>query len=156
MILAMGKRRRLWQEALEAILNYVIDANVRAGRLAGTEMFDTDTRRNSVTLPEDMERTLEFTWPELESESVKDRVESLVAADSTGKIPPHIMLRLMLQALGVEDVDEIVKEMTDDQGNFRDPELQRTLDAVRRFRQGEQNEPGLSGNEPPEPPVEEE
>lgn len=145
-ILAMEKRQNLWNDAIRTICNYRIDAAVRAGKLPGTEVYDRDTRRLVTRLPDDEMRMLDITWPELGSDATKDRVESIVAADSTGKVPPQTVARLLLQALDVEDVDSILNEMLDESGEFRDLELRATMAAIRAFREGRDPASVYNGN----------
>lgn len=152
-IRAMEKRRELWKETFTASLNYVIDAAVRAGKLSGTELFDLELRKFVTTLKGDDKklRMLDISFPELESEAVKDRVESIVAAD--GKIPDEIIARLLLQALGVDDVEEIIEGMKDENGNFKAPGLADTLAAVRAFRKSkppDQDDPAQDALEDPD------
>ena len=47
-------------------------------------------------------------------------IEAIVAADGTGKMPPLTTVQLLLQVLGVPDVDEVIAKVTDEQGNWID------------------------------------
>jgi hypothetical protein len=71
---------------------------------------------------------------------VRDRIEALVAADGTGKVPPLVLARLVLQALGVDDVDELLADMVDADGQWIDPDMTAGDVAARRFRRGEDPE----------------
>src|SRR5690606_7248830 len=106
------KRQRLWSEAYKAIVGYVLDRAVRAGRIPGREFFDTETRRFKTEISvgdfDDQEaRLLDIDWPELGADSVKDRIESIVKASTTRKLPGEVLARLLLVALGVENSEEI-------------------------------------------------
>ncbi|MBA2952123.1 hypothetical protein GON03_19090 [Nocardioides sp. MAH-18] len=136
--LMAGQRRDVWADYLRTILEYVIDAAVRAprGPLKGTVTRD-EWDREVVELAGDTPRTIDFDWPDLTAVDLKTLVDAIVAADGTGKLPPLTVLKLLLQALGVDDIDEIVDEMTDDQGNFIDPEMSAGQVAVDAFNRGE-------------------
>lgn len=136
MQLAFESRRALWADWLGAIIDHVIDAAVRAprGPLKGTIRAEAD--REVVDLAEDTKRTVDITWPSLDDVDPATVVKSIVEADSTGKLPPLIVVRLLLEALGVGDIDEILNELTDDQGNFIDPDVGAGAAAVAAFRQG--------------------
>lgn len=120
--LEMGLRRTLWGDSLRQLLDYVVDQAVKAprGPLKGTVARD-DFGREAVVLTGDTERTLDIVWPDLTDASVTDKVAAVVSADGTSKMPPETTARLLLEALGVEDVDEILDGMTDDEGNWVGP-----------------------------------
>jgi hypothetical protein len=145
--LEMGMRRSLWSDVYRRLLDYVIDQAVKApaGPLKGTVGRD-EYGRETVTLAGDVERTVDITWPELEDTDPKTLVDAIVAADSTGKLDPLVTIRLLLEALGVDDIDEILDRMTDDQGNFVDPTVTAGQAAVDAFRRGEDPASALAGN----------
>jgi hypothetical protein len=76
-------------------------------------------------------------WPALDDLDPKALVESVVAADGTGKVPPVETMRLLLSALRVRDVDEVIEANTDDKGQWIDPDMQAAQAAVEAFRRGE-------------------
>ncbi|RCK68276.1 hypothetical protein DT076_16650 [Desertihabitans brevis] len=119
--LEMGRRRRLWAEVMRDIVDHVIDAAVIGlrGPLRGTVVQQGD--RRLVTLPEGASRTLVVAWPSWDSTSVDVLMKAIAAADGTDTVPPLVLLRLILQAFGVDDIDEIIKTVTDDQGRFVPP-----------------------------------
>lgn len=116
------QRRDVWSDYYRQILDYVIDQAVKAprGPLQGTTIRDP-WDREVVQLAGDTERTLEFAWPDLTETPVKDLVEAVAKADDTGRLPGAVVMRLLLQALGVKDVDEILQQFTDSDGNWIDP-----------------------------------
>jgi hypothetical protein len=139
--LAMQSRRELWSDILRQLCSYAIDQAVKApgGPLRGTIKRDGD--REIITVAGDVDRNLDIEWPSILEHDVKQLVDALVAADGTGHLPAEIVCRLLLTALGVENVDEVMDDLTDDEGKFVDPELTRTVDAgtaaVRAFNRGE-------------------
>lgn len=137
-ILEMGMRRLLWQAKLTELIDYVIDQNVLAprGALRGALSRD-DWGRLEVTLAGDTERTLEFDWPHLVDVPTKDLVAAIVDAATAQVMPELTVLRLLLAALGVEDADEIIEQVTDDQGRFVSPKTTAADAAVAAFNNGQ-------------------
>lgn len=143
-ILEMGMRRLLWQAAFTEIITYVIDQAVLAprGPLRGTLARD-EWGQLQVTLSGDVEKTLDWDWPPLVDVDPVELVKAINdSADSTiGRAIPLTLLRLLLNALGVKDVDEVLATVTDDQGRFIDPDMTAaevaTREAERRSAEGE-------------------
>jgi len=111
-----GVRRKVWSRVFTDVVGYVIDAQVRAGRLRGTITRDGD--REIVTLPEGDNRTVVVDWPPFDSTPLETLVKAIVEAQSTMVLDDLTILRLLLKALEVEDADEILTAATDDQGQF--------------------------------------
>jgi hypothetical protein len=139
--LAMNMRRSLWTEVLQDILGYVIDQAIRApqGPLQGTTTVNPYTGRLEFQLAGEQDRNLEVKWPALDETDPLLLVDAIVKADATGHLPPQEIARLLLHAIGVEDVDAVMETMLDDEGNFKDPELERALADERRREQGQQD-----------------
>lgn len=118
-ILEMGMRRLLWQSAREQVYRHVIGAAIEApkGMLRGRVLVD-DWGRKHTLLEGNVEPVIEFTWPPLADLDPVKLVEAIVSADSTGLLPPVPVVRMLLQALGVPDVDDVIEAHTDDQGNW--------------------------------------
>ena len=131
-------RRELWADKDRELYDYVIDMAVKApkGPLKGTVKID-EYGREVVTLRGDVDRTIDIDWPSLEDEDVKARIDAIVAADGTDKVPELTIARLLLIALDVEDVDEVLEQMKDEDGNFVAPSTNAGDVAVKRFRDGE-------------------
>lgn len=124
-ILEMGMRRLLWQSVMERVLRHAI---ATAGLQPGSKLR---------ALTGDREPVLEFTWPPLDGLDPLQLVTAIVTADSTGKMPPLTTVRLLLSALGVPNVDEVLTEVTDDQGRFIDPGVTAGQVAADAFRRGQ-------------------
>lgn len=146
-------RRAVWTDAMQAIHRHVIIESVRApqGDLKGTITRD-DWGREVVQLAGDVDDTIDISWPDLDDTPVNVLVQAIVQADSTSRIPPLVTARLLLEALGVQDVDQILDQLTDDHGNYLPPDPgggagQAAVDA---FRRGEDPAALLSG--PTDPP----
>jgi hypothetical protein len=143
MRLAMQQRQSLWASVYRDILGYVILQSVKApqGALHGTVTRDAWTGQETVQLADDTDPTVEVVWPSLDETPMSVVVAAIVAADTTGKLPPEEVAKLLLHALGVQDADEIVAGMTDDDGNWLDPTatVGQTVGnaAVAAFRRGD-------------------
>lgn len=142
--LAMESRREMWAGTYRQLFEYVIDQAVKApqGPLRGTVIRPrTDPDREIVTLAGDADRNVDISWPSILEHDVQELVTAIVAADGTEHVPAEIICRLLLTALGVENVDEVMEDLTDEDGNFTDPGMTATIDAgtaaVRAFRQGQ-------------------
>lgn len=118
--LTMALRRQIWEETLRRILGHVIDAAIKARVLAGTVTRDRDGRE-VIALADDQDRAVSITWPELDDVNVVESVGAIVAAATTGKIPPLVVARLLLQLLGVDNLDEVIEAMTGPNGEWVDP-----------------------------------
>jgi hypothetical protein len=136
-VLEMGMRRLIWQGYLTKLLNYVIDQAALAprGALRGSLIRD-DWGKLQILLAGDVERTLDWDWPPLAEVDPIELVKAIVAADETGKMPPLTTVRLLLSALGVENIDELLADMQDDQGRFIDPKVTAGQVAVDALRDG--------------------
>lgn len=146
-LMAKG-RRALWTDAHRDILLYVITAAVRApeGALRGKVVLD-DNGRERMVLRGRAQGTVDISWPDIDKIDVNVLVDAIVKADSTSYIPPLVIVRLVLEALGVSDVDEILAQITDDNGNFLPPD---GVDgagqaAVNAHRRGDDPAPLLGG-----------
>lgn len=138
--LMAGMRRDEWSDYLRRILGYVIDmaAKAPAGPLRRRRVVrDNATGREYVELFGDTDRTIEITWPDLSEIPLKDMVTAIVEADGTDKMPEVEILKLLLHAFGVTDVDEIIEKATDVDGNWLDRATTAGQAAVDAFRRGE-------------------
>lgn len=137
--LTFQQRRSLWANTYRAVLGYVILQAAKApqGPLRGTIQRDPFTGREVLTLAGDTDTTIEVDWPPLDEVDVQAVVDAIVAADGTGKMPPEQTVKLLLQALGVPDVDEVLADFLDEEGRFVDPYTTAGQAAVDAFRRGE-------------------
>jgi hypothetical protein len=139
-ILEMTMRRVLWATALDRILQHAIDAAVEAprGTLRGTATIDVWGRK-VITLAGDTDRTVEIDWPPLIDIDPVELIKAIVEAEGTqvGQAIPLTMLRLLLKALGVKNPEEVIDEVTDEDGNFVDPRVGAGQVAADAFRRGE-------------------
>lgn len=139
-----SQRQQLWGEFYRRLLDYVIDAAVRApqGALAGTVSRD-EWGRLDVVLDGDTERTIQIDWPDLSDTPIDLLMAAIKDADDIDKLPPLLIVQLMLAAFNVEDADEWLSQVTDENGEFvnpnpkPDPAPAAGTDAVNAFNRGE-------------------
>jgi hypothetical protein len=117
--LAMGMRREVWTEAIQRLCRYVVREAVRApqGPLRGSLRRD-EYGRETLTLAGGGDTTIDVTFPDLDDVDPATVVKAVVEAAGTGTVPPDLVLRLLLTALGVRDTDQVIARMTDDDGTF--------------------------------------
>lgn len=155
--LAMQQRRTVWETTLRRILEYVIVETVRApqGALRGSLRRDAYYDRETVELAGNTTMVIDFAWPPLEDTDPIQFVKAVVEAHGTGVVPPEEILRLLLTALGVKQVDELVEKLTDGaDGEFRYPGAaplgQRAVDRSRTGGDPAAIGPGPMGDDEPE------
>ncbi len=127
MLIMFRDRQQLWTSILKEILNFVVDWAVRAGVIPGTIEKDV-YGEETVTLANDkdnedlllrdkpIDRSIDIDFPSI-LEDIETRVNAVVAAATLdGKAPAgtldiKLVSRLLLEALGLDDVDKIMAEM---------------------------------------------
>lgn len=116
--LTMSGRRKVWGSVIRKICGYVIDQAVisTGGPLRGT--VTTDDNRRIVTLPEADDRQVNTDWPEYASTPVNVLMAALAQADTMQVLPPVEVLKLVCRYLQIDDVDDIIAEHTDADGNW--------------------------------------
>jgi hypothetical protein len=122
--LEMGGRQKLWTAVERTIAQHIIREAVRAprGKLKGLITVD-EYGRETVTLAGDTDQTVDVAWPPLDEINPAVLVTAIVQASTTGTVPPLEIARLLLQALGVRDLDEILDKLVDpDTGEFLWPD----------------------------------
>lgn len=144
--LAMENRRSLWESALRDVLGYAVETSVKAPRGALRGLWVQDGNRQIVTLPKDVDETIDIDWPSILEHDLNELISSITTAYTTGVLPPEQVARLLLTALGVSDVDQIIDDCRDAEGNFVPP---RELAHVAAVLQGDIDPPAPGATEPP-------
>lgn len=127
-------RQEVHTELFRDIAGYVIDQAVIAprGPLRGHVAKDGDSL--VVTLPEGDDRTVQVGWPEFDSTPLKDFVAAVASAE---ELPPLEKFKLFAKVFKLENVDDLIEELTDEQGRWIDPEMSAGQAAVDAFNRGE-------------------
>lgn len=136
--LEMQGRQEVHAEAYKDILSYVIEQAVIAprGPIKGTTVRDGD--RLYAQPAGDPDQTLEVIWPDLEEQPLDIFMAALEKAENIGGIPnTELLYKLVLRALKVKDVDDILDEMRDENGEILPPDLNAGQAVIDRFRNGQ-------------------
>lgn len=147
-------RRALWAGVIAQILDYVIAESVRAPEGALRGKLALDDGRELLKLRGRAKGTVDITWPAVDQMSLDVLMDAIVKADGTQRVPPLVIARLLLDALGVKDQDEIISSLTDEAGRWLPPDGggggagQAAIDA---FRKGEDSAAVLNGDDPEQP-----
>jgi hypothetical protein len=129
MLIMFRDRQQLWTSILLAILNYVIDKSALApkGLLPGTVgqnaygdeivILGNDVDNEDELLrDEPIDRTLAVDFPNIIEKDMEARVKAVVTAATldgktlSGTMGLELVAKLLLEALGLDDVDEILDE----------------------------------------------
>lgn len=144
-------RQSLWKTAIRRMCDYVIDQSVRApyGALRGTVVRD-EYGREVVSLAGDVERTVDVDFPSLEKTDVDVVTKAIERADQSETLPELTIARLYLKALNVDNIDDVIDDITDEEGNFVPRSASAGDVAVRNFERGGTPVPS-TGEPAPEP-----
>lgn len=134
--LEMLARQEVWAQAYRASCGYAIEQAVIAprGPLKGAVVRDGD--RLLVDLGE-KDATIEVVWPDLAEIPLDILMTALEKADGMGVLPRVEVLKLVLRALGIRDIDDILDAMTDENGNLIEPAATAGDLAAKAFRNGQ-------------------
>ncbi len=134
--LKMRDRQSFWADFYSDLLDYVIDQAVLApdGRLRSFGSLMRDDRGQDVIVMDDdpetgepIDRHLDVNFPDLLERDVAARVRAVVDAltasghPSLPFWPPKLQARLLLTALGVDDLDEELKALFPNEGDGETP-----------------------------------
>lgn len=116
-------RQDLHASVIRKVLDYVIDQAIKApqGALTGTRRIDPVTKREVIELAGGQSRTIEVDFPDASETPLADLMAAIEKADGMDLLPPLVLAKLVLLALEVEDVDEVMAQITDDNGDFVPP-----------------------------------
>jgi hypothetical protein len=124
----MVNRQLFWMAILTRIFQFVIDWAIRAnaGALPGRVIIDNQTGERIIQIGNDtktnkpMDRHIEITFPTVVEPDVGAEVTSIVSA-ATFLPDAKLVARLLLDALGVDDVDKVLEHCFDEEGNLKHP-----------------------------------
>ncbi len=162
--LTMIGHQRVWAEILRDLCSYAVDWAIRApgGKLTGRQETGPDGRPrwvvDPVTVPGTKgidgapdgpakeisgadRRTIDVTFPAILEQDMLSTIQAIVTAGDTELPPPDVILRLLLTALGVDDVDEIVAALP----ARLEAKATAGAAAIAAFRQGQDPAGTLSG-----------
>ncbi|MEE9401238.1 MAG: hypothetical protein V3V32_04385 [Dehalococcoidia bacterium] len=144
MELMFRARQTLWRDSLQAMLQFVVDQSAKApkGLLPGHEeenaygemvivLGDDEENEDPELAAEPTDRHIEVTFPPILEPDIAGRVDAIVKATTLGSmgIPAgtfpdlRFVAKLLLQALGEEDIDELLAALFPE-GDERDDEAE--------------------------------
>lgn len=113
-------RQALWADVLTAICDYAVTAAVRAGELSGV-VEDEDDGTPRVTLAEidpetgePMSANVHISFPPILEHDVAATTTAITQAAQLDVLDDRTLAKLMLQALGEQNVDEILEKLFPD------------------------------------------
>jgi hypothetical protein len=133
--LAMLHRQTLWSDFHKDIFRYCIDAKVRALELPGKQEKDPRTELN-IIVPS-FDSTVEVTFPPILEDDKAANINAIVAAATLqGKanaevLPPELVSKMLLESLGVEDVDATLDELPEPEAAQVEEALNNLTEAIR-------------------------
>ncbi|MGN7250060.1 hypothetical protein [Arthrobacter sp. SAFR-014] len=138
--LTFQARQELHAEVIMDSAGYAVEQAVIAPRGAlrglGTAIRDGDRLR--VRFNDPATATVEVVFPGLDEVPLETLMKAIGEADGLSvKPPPLVLLKLVLQALKLRDIDEILAEVMDEDGNYLHPEVSAGDRAAKAFRDGE-------------------
>lgn len=136
---AMNARQDVWGRLYTDLAEYRIEQAIRrpGGALTGAVVRDAWTNTDHAEL-DGAVPVIHVDWPDLSTESKRDAIAAVKDADATRKLPPLTIARQLLTALGVDDIDEVMAEITDEEtGEWRDPYAQIGQRLVNAFNSGQ-------------------
>jgi hypothetical protein len=134
--LEMQGRQEVWAQAYRASCGYVIEQAVIAPRGPLKGKVERDGDRLLVDLG-DKDATVEVVWPDLAEIPLDILMGALEKANDLDLIPRIELLKLVLRALGIRDIDDIIDDMTDENGNLVEPAATAGVLAAKAFRDGQ-------------------
>ena len=116
-------RQALHTSFLLTVLGYVVREAVRAprGPLKGTVARAAMNGDEVVLLAGDQTIDLHVEFPKLDRADVGTLMEAISKADGMDKLPPELLARLAMLALGVDDIDAWLEKIVDANGEFIPP-----------------------------------
>lgn len=144
----MKMRQDLHASILRRVLDYVVDQAVKApqGQLTGTVRIDRVTGREVIELAGGQDRTIEVDFPDVSETPLAELMAAIEKADGMELLPPLVLARLVLLALEVDDVDDVLAQITDPEtGEFTPPKR----DGGAAYDAGQGADQGGTGSDTP-------
>lgn len=117
--LRMKSRQTMWTSCEQDFWRYCIDSKVRAGQLSGKQVKDPRTDLN-VIVPAG-NASVDVTFPPILEDDPLANIHAIVAAATLeGKpdanvLPPEQVAKMLLEALGADDIDQLMEELPEEE-----------------------------------------
>jgi hypothetical protein len=139
--LMMLSEQQLEADLRADIFRYSIDAKVRALQLPGKEV--QDPRSGLWRIEYSGDPTVNITFPPILEHDTKANIEAIVAAATlmgrtdAGVLPPEYLAESLLEALGAEDIDKLMKELPEEEQEEAENEMVDAIESlVEALKQG--------------------
>jgi len=133
--LMMVSRQTMWADLKKDIFKYQADAMVRAGKLPGKRIVDPRTGLELIVPTLDC--NVEVSFPPVLEDDPKANVDAIVTAatlngkSDAGIMPPETTAKMLLEALGVDDVEAVLKELPEPEEAQVEEALKGLTEAIR-------------------------
>lgn len=130
--LMMVGRQTMWTDFHQNIWRYAIDCKVRSLDLPGKQVKNPRTGMNMIIPAVDAQ--VDVTFPPILEHDTKANIEAVVAAatlmgkSDAGTMPPELVSKLMMEALGIDDIEQALKEIPE-------PEVERVEEALKSLEE---------------------
>lgn len=138
--LTFQARQELHAEVIADSVGYAVEQAVIAprGPLRGLGTAIRDGDRLAVRFKDPATATVEVVFPDLDGVPLEVLMAAIAEADAMSvKLPPLVLLKLVLQALKLRDIDEILAQVTDENGQYVHPDVTAGQAAADAFRNGQ-------------------
>jgi hypothetical protein len=132
------------------IVRYNVDAKIRVGKLPGAITWDDEGNQH---IEPGIDPTLEVSFPPILEHDQLAVIKAIVAAATlegrteAGTIPPHQLSEMLMEVLGVEDIEDAIKELDE----AEEDELKQSVEDLKNQLAGIQAAPPVPGSPPPKP-----
>jgi hypothetical protein len=134
--LMMINRQQLAAERERDIFRYSVDAKVRALQLPGRQI--EDPRTGLWVVESKIDPTVEVTFAPVLEHDVKESVGAIVSAATldgktdAGTMPPELVSKMLLEALGTEDVEKALGELPEEEAEEVNDAIERLIEAIKK------------------------
>jgi hypothetical protein len=133
--LMMVSRQTMWADLKKDIFKYQADAMVRAGKLPGKKIVDPRTGLELI-IPT-LDCNVEVSFPPVLEDDPKANVDAIVTAATlngkadAGVLPPETTAKMLMEALGIDDVEAVLKELPEPEAAQVEEALKGLTEAIR-------------------------
>ena len=136
--LGFKNRQTMWADLDQNIFRYCCDAKVRALAPGFTGREIKDPRTGLLVIKPDFDPTVTLNFPPILESDKKANIGAIIAAATLeGKadaevLPEELTAKMLLEALGVEDVDKVMEELPDEEAEEVTEALNNLREAIER------------------------
>lgn len=135
--LYMKSRQMFWADFHTDIFRYSIEAKVRRGKLPGKVLWTPDGDNSTAQYAGDAD--IEVSYPPILEQDMGNVVRAVVAAmtlegkEEAGAVPRDVGSKKLLEALGVEDVEDALKQLSPEEVGQLQEDVKDLQEAFKKF-----------------------